>query len=147
MKNLFALFMLLFLTMQSFAQSDSASLKKDTVYWVHQYTYDRIVQRKIFTKGMSDDEMAGILLHKGGNNLIGAFACEFFGVLTGSSIVIVNQNNQGTRMTLAVISSAFFITGIVSLISGYNNISKAGIILQHKGINIKTSGAGISINF
>jgi hypothetical protein len=147
MKNLSALFMMLLLTMQTFAQSDSTSLKKDTVYWVHQYSYDRIIHSKIFKEGMSDDEMAGILLYKGGNNLKGAFACEFFGVLIGSLIVTINENNQGVRTTLAVVSGTFFIVGIVSLISGYNKISKAGIVLQHKGINIKTTGTGISFNF
>jgi hypothetical protein len=147
MKTLSALFMLLLLTMQSFAQSDSTSLKKDTVYWVHQYAYDRIIQSKIFKKGMSDDEMAGILLYKGGNNLKGAFACEFFGVLAASLIITVNENNEGVRTTLAVLGGTFFIVGIISLVSGYNKISKAGIILQHKGINIKTTGTGISFNF
>lgn len=49
---------------------------------------------------MSDDEMAGILLYKGGNNLKGAFACEFFGVLTGSLIVTINENNEGTRIIM-----------------------------------------------
>lgn len=147
MKNLFVLFMLLFLTMQSFAQSDTASLKKDTVYWVHQYAYDRIIHSKIFKEEMSDDEMAGILLYMGGNNLKGAFACEFFGVLAASLIITVNQNNQDAKTTLAVISTAFFIVGVISLVSGYNKISKAGIILQHKGINIKTTGTGISLNF
>jgi hypothetical protein len=147
MKILLALFTLLFLSMQSFAQSDSTLLKKDTLYWVHQYAYDRIIHSKIFKEGMSDDEMAGILLYKGGNNLKGAFACEFFGVLTGSLIVTINENNQGARTTLAVVSVTFFIVGIVSLVSGYNKISKAGIILQHKGINIKTTGTGISFNF
>jgi hypothetical protein len=67
---------------------------------------------------MSDDEMAGILLYKGGNNLIGAFACEFFGVLTGSLILTINENNEGTRITLGVLSGTFFIIGIISLISG-----------------------------
>ena len=147
MKNLSVLLMLLFLSMQSFAQSDNTSLKKDTVYWVHQYAYDRIIHSKIFKEGMSDDEMAGILLYKGGNNLKGAFACEFFGVLAGSLIILVNQNNQDARTTLAVLSTGFFIVGVISLVSGYNKISKAGIILQHKGINIKTTGTGISLNF
>ena len=147
MKPPFALIMLLLFTIQSFAQSDSASMKKDTVYWVHQHTYDRIIQRKIFKEGMSDDEMAGILLYKGGNYLKGAFACEFFGVLAGSLILAVNENNQGARTTLAVVSTTFFIVGIVSLLSGYDKISKAGIILQHKGIHIKSSGTGISFNF
>ena len=133
--------------MQTFAQSDSTSLKKDTVYWVHQYAYDRIIHSRIFKEGMSDDEMAGILLYKGGNNLKGAFACEFFGVLTGSLIVTINENNEGARTTFAVVSVTFFIVGIISLVSGYNKISKAGIILQHKGINIKASGTGIAFNF
>jgi hypothetical protein len=75
---------MLLLTMQSFAQSDNALLKKDTVYWIHQYAYDRIIHSKIFKEGMLDDEMAGILFYKCGNNLKEAFACKFFDVLTGS---------------------------------------------------------------
>jgi hypothetical protein len=66
MKKVFLLLILLFLIMQSFAQSNDSSKKKDTVSWIHQYTYDRLIQRKIFAKGMSDDEMAGILLYRGG---------------------------------------------------------------------------------
>ena len=129
------------------AQSNKTSLNRDTVYWIHQYAYEQLIHKRIFTKGMSDDEMAGILLYKGGKNLVGAFACEVFGALTGTLILTFRPDQQEARAVLAVLSTGFFITGIVSLISGYSKISRAGIILQHKKFNVKTSGANISLNF
>ena len=129
------------------AQSNKTSLNRDTVYWIHQYAYEQLVHKKIFTEGMSDDEMAGILLYKGGKNLMGAFACEIFGALTGSLIFTFRPTQQEPRLVLAVLSTGFFITGVVSLISGYYKISRAGIILQHKKFNVRTSGTSLSLNF
>jgi hypothetical protein len=96
---------------------------------------------------MSDDEMAGILLYKGGNELKGSFACEFFGVLLGTLAIARAPYNQSESLVLSVVGTTVLIVGVINLISGYNKISKAGIILQHKGINLKPSATGITLNF
>ena len=146
MKKFLPLLMLLFISIQSFSQDTIAPIKK-AAYCYHQNEYNHLITNKLFKKGMTDDEMAGILLYKGGRELTGSFVCELFGVIAGSLGVVFYQKNTAVGTACAVGSGIFFIVGIVNLMTGYSKISKAGIILQHKGIGVKVSGNGISLNF
>jgi hypothetical protein len=130
-----------------FSQSTSDSLGNKSAKWVHQRTYDHIIQNKLFKDGMSDDEMAGMLLYRGGKNLRGAFLCELFGIISVSLYTVVYPNNEPVGKGLAVVGVGFFVAGIANLLSGYNKISKAGIIMQHKGIFVKATASGISLTF
>lgn len=148
MKNLLLLVLLIIGGIQSYSQNKQDSIRQNSAEWRYKQKYNHLIQNNLFTKGMSDDEMAGILLYKGGNNLKVSFACEVFGAMSSSLMLTITNKEAQTAITLLAVASAiFYLTGIVELISGYNKISKAGIIFQHKGYNIKTSGTGISLNF
>jgi hypothetical protein len=148
MKTTLTIFLLLFIAAQSFGQTDTTkTIKKDSAVWAYQYTYDRMIQSKMFTPGMSDDEMAGIMLYRSGKNLKRAFILEIFGVLTATVSLSVFEHSESTATVFGVFSLGFFAAGIGNIISGYTKISKAGIIMQHKGIQIQTTGTSISMKF
>ncbi|MEI7660651.1 MAG: hypothetical protein WCK34_00555 [Bacteroidota bacterium] len=146
MKSTLTFFLLLFITLQSFSQDTIVPVVKKN-QWYHHKEYDYLITSKLFKDGMTDDEMAGILLYKGGREMTGSFVAEVFGVVIGSVAVVVYPKNNTTGTALAIGSGISFIVGIVNLLSGYSKISKAGIILQHKGINMKATASGISLNF
>jgi hypothetical protein len=147
MKTTLTIFLLLIAALQSIGQTDTTTIKKDSAGWALQYTYDRMIQSKMFTPGMSDDEMAGILLYRSGKNLKRAFILEIFGVLTAAVSVSVMQTTPTTGIIFGVFSVGVLSAGIGNLISGYSKISKAGIIMQHRGIQIQTTGTSISMKF
>jgi hypothetical protein len=146
MKNCILLIVTLFITLQSFSQDSIVPVDKGS-HRALQKDYDHLLKYRLFKEGMTDDEMAGILLYKGGRNLFGAFVAETFGLIVGSVAVVVYPKNNTTGTVLAIGSGISFIVGIGNLLSGYSKISKAGIILQHKGINLKATSTGISLNF
>jgi len=132
---------------------DSIKLNKSFKNWRHYKKYNSIISQKIFTSDMTDDEMAGIELWRGGRNLKMAIAFEIVGVVvisTGNTIVqLIDDSDKAdiVRYIASGIGLGFFIAGLCELVSGYNKIGKAGIIFQHKKFNIKTTGTSVSMNF
>ena len=98
MKMLLALIALFLTTTSSFAQNANPKVESDTTYWLYQYQYDHLLKKKYFTKGMSDDEMAGVLLYQSGANLKAAFICEIIATLTSTgAIAIYSKNPPSTQ--------------------------------------------------
>jgi len=119
--------------------------------------YNRITGQAIFTSKMSDDEMAGIELWRGGRNLKMSFSFEMVGFAAASTAswlpqLIIgkkykgNMKQQDVILIIGAVSGGFFVTALCELISGYNKIGNAGIIFQHKKFRIKTNGNNISMD-
>ncbi|MCX6246172.1 MAG: hypothetical protein NTW10_00425 [Bacteroidetes bacterium] len=142
MKKPLLIIVLIVLSMQIYSQNQQA-----TSEWRYTDKYNHIIQSGLFTQGMSDDEMAGILLSRAGRNLKLCFTFEVIGVVFGTTIVYAGRNSETVYYVASAVSLGFFIAAMCELLSGYNKISKAGIIFQHKGISVKASGPGISFNF
>jgi len=136
-----------FAVTETMAQSQTNPAGSVVNIWRHQYKYARITSASIFDKGMTDDEMAGILLWRGGRNLKLSFAFIAAGFVSSSALAYVKDPPAAVQIAIAGISTGFLIAGICELIAGYNKIGKAGIILQHKRFNVKTTGTSISLNF
>lgn len=144
---LLAFFVCTFAVTETIAQNQSNPTGSVVNTWRHQNKYDRITSASVFDKGMSDDEMAGILLWRGGRNLKLSFTFILIGFVSSSTLAYIKDPSTGVQIVIAGISTGFLIAGICELVSGYNKIGKAGIILQHKRFNIKTTGTSISLNF
>jgi len=138
------------------AQGDFNTTGSDVKPWRHQKKYDRITSISLFDKSMTDDEMAGIYLWRGGRNLKLAFAFEIVGVVVASTAswlpsVASGKNGSVDASTISLIIGAFgtgfFVAGLCELVAGYNKIGKAGIILQHNRFKVKTTGTSVSLNF
>ena len=138
------------------AQSKVNSTGYTMYQWRHQDKYNRITSGSVFNRNMSDDEMAGIYLWRGGRNLKTAFALEMIGVLVGTSASWLPNLASGKKgsidattvsVIIGVVSTGLFVAGLCELVSGYNKIGKAGIILQHKKFSFKTTGTSVSLNF
>lgn len=136
----------------------TTSYQKDINNWRYQKKYNKILRKKYLHKGMTDDEMAGILLKRGSRNLnmsilfigIGAFVASTTAWLPPLVIGENNRTNlteQDVRYIIYGVATGCFITSLVKLIMGYHKIGDAGIVFQHKKFNVKTSGASISFNF
>ncbi len=133
--------------METKAQSQSDITGSIDSQWRHQNKYDRIINASCFEPGMTDDEMVGIFLWRGGRNLKMSFAFILVGFVSSSTLAYIKDPPAAVQIAIAGVSTGFLIAGICELVSGYNKIGKAGIILQHKKFNIKTTGTSISLNF
>lgn len=137
------------------AQDTTSAATKDLKNWRFRAKYNRIVRASCFTPGMSDDEMAGIYLWRGGRNLKMAFSFNMVGMVvasTASWLPGLISENYGTdpdmvKIMIAGVSSGFFLAGLCELITGYSKITKAGIILQHNRFKVKWSGNAVSLTF
>jgi hypothetical protein len=151
--RIFKLAIVVFITVCSFAvtetmaqnQPEQAGSVANT--WRHQYKYARITSASIFDKGMTDDEMAGILMWRSGRNLKLSFAFITVGFVSSSTLAYIKDPPAAAQIAIACVSTGFLIAGIIELVCGYSKIGKAGIILQHKRFNVKTTGTSISLNF
>jgi len=132
---------------ESKAQNQTESKYAINEDWRHQNKYDRIINASCFEPGMSDDEMAGIFLWRGGRNLKMSFAFILVGFVSSSTLAYIKDPPAAVQIAIAGVSTGFLIAGICELVSGYSKIGKAGIILQHKKFNIKTTGTSVSVNF
>ncbi|MBC8147511.1 MAG: hypothetical protein H8E98_05950 [Bacteroidetes bacterium] len=137
---------------------DNQAQNQDLENWRHHEKYTRIIQQSIFSAGMSDDEMAGIELWRGGRNLKMSFAFMIVGIGIASTATWLPDrfftskykgkiDPEDIQIAIAIVGGGFLIASICELVSGYNKIGKAGIILQHKKFTIKTTGNNISLNF
>lgn len=134
---------------------DAAAGDRLNAPWRYQKKYDRYVRDSCFTPGMSDDEMAGIYLWRGGRNLKMSFSFNMVGVIVGSTASWLpgllydkfDLDPDRVTMIIAGVSSAFILVGVCELISGYSKIAKAGIILQHNRFNVRVTGTTVSLNF
>jgi len=129
--------------------------------YISEYELEKIKSKMItrnLTSSISDDEIAGILLKRGSRNLntsvlfigVGAFVASTAAWLPQLLIGKNNKTNltqQDIQLIIFAVSGGCFITSIVKLIMGYKKIGDAGIVLQHKKFNIKTTGTSISLNF
>ena len=140
-----------FVTKTTYGQvkPDSLNQNINEWQWRHFNKYERIKHQSIFAPTMSDDEMAGIELWRAGRNLKMGFSFMFVGVIVLSTAAFVADGKDQTAVLAAigVVGTGFLIAGLCELVSGYNKIGKAGIILQHKKFYIKTTGSNISLNF
>ena len=132
---------------ESKAQNQTESKYAINEDWRHQNKYDRIINASCFEPGMSDDEMAGIFLWRGGRNLKMSFAFILVGFVSSSTLAYIEDPPAAVQIAIAGVSTGFLIARICELVSGYSKIGKAGIILQHKKFNIKTTGTSVSVNF
>jgi hypothetical protein len=125
----------------------SIQINSKETNWKFYRQYCKIAGSGCFDKSMSDDEMAGILLQKSGRNLKLSFTFVTLGFVCSSSIAYIKNPSDAVYYVIAGVSTGFLVAGIVELLSGYNKIGKAGIILQHKKFNLKTTGNTLSLNF
>jgi hypothetical protein len=133
------------------------SLQQSIKSWRHLDKYNRITGQAIFTPKMSDDEMAGIELWRGGRNLKMSFAFSIVGYVVVSTASWVphsiigkqykgNLTEQDIILIISGVSGVFFIASLCELISGYNKISNAGILFEHKKFRVRTNGNNITID-
>ena len=131
--------------------SKSDSVKQAAGKWTKNDRYINITSYDFFRKGMSDDEMAGILMKRG--NITLKIAGAFLGISAvgiGSCALLLNGQNKDLYVeayVIGAISVGLALAVIPVTIGGINRISEAGIVKQHKKYILKLSATGVSLNF
>lgn len=126
---------------------DTINPVQKKVKWKYQDDYEYIKWSGGFGPGMTDDQMAGLLLYRGGRSLTSAAICEVLGVGVGGLGLYLYDENKALGTGMMVGGGVFMVIGIVNIFVGYSKISKAGIILQHKSVEVRGSPTGMVIRF
>ena len=140
-------------SIKSFAQGTS-NYNQNFDTWKYHKKYNKILQKRYFVEGMSDDDMAGILLKRGSQNLNLSLLCTGLGFAFSSAAAwlppLVSEDpdvQQTVQLVTLAISSGFLVTALIEVALAYRKIGGAGIVFQHKKFNIKTTGTSISLYF
>lgn len=147
--------MKLFLALIIFVCAFSGAYAQDTIQtnskekpWKYEQKYQSVMNYKFIKEGMTDDEIAGILLYKAGKSFTKSLAYEIIGLIAVGVGTYIYPNEKTMGTVVAVGGGVFLFAGIVHLFTASNRTANAGIVLMHKGqIQVKAAPGSISVNF